>query len=331
MNKSMGSGSPSELVQKSSVWSKIVGFPQFGILIVFIGLFAVLGIMAPESFLSGGNLINVMRQASAQMVVAIGMTFVLILGGIDLSVGSVANLCGTISAGLIVKNGMSLEAAVAIGMAIGLGLGVVNGIVISKLKLQPFIATLAMMSIAKGASLLYSGGMPISQLGDAYIELGRGYVGILPIPVIIMIAVIAVAWIILGRTVFGRRVYMTGGNEEAARLSGIKVDRIKIIVYAICGFTAALTGIIYTARLGSSQPTMADGLELDAIAAVVLGGTSLLGGRGFILGTIVGGMFLSVLSNGLNILNVSSFWQQVMKGIILVVAVVLYTKTAKTK
>ena len=231
----MGSGSPSELVQKSSVWSKIVGFPQFGILIVFIGLFAVLGIMAPESFLSGGNLINVMRQASAQMVVAIGMTFVLILGGIDLSVGSVANLCGTISAGLIVKNGMSLEAAVVIGMAIGLGLGVVNGIVISKLKLQPFIATLAMMSIAKGASLLYSGGMPISQLGDAYIELGRGYVGILPIPVIIMIAVIAVAWIILGRTVFGRRVYMTGGNEEAARLSGIKVDRIKIIVYAICG------------------------------------------------------------------------------------------------
>ena len=224
---------------------------------------------------------------------------------------------------------MDMGLSIVLALLIGLGLGIVNGIVIAKLKIQPFITTLAMMSTAKGISLLYSGGLPISGLPAEYMNIGRGYVGIVPISVIIMIAVIAIAWIVLAKTKFGRRVYAAGGNEECARLSGIKVDRVKIQVYAICALTAALTGIIYTARLASSQPTMADGLELDAISAVCLGGTSLSGGRGYILGTILGALFLTFLTNGLNIVGVSSYWQQILKGIILVVAVVLYSKTAK--
>ena len=326
MNKTMNSG---EMLGKQSIGKRITSFPQFGILVVFIGLIIILCIASPASFMTGDNFISVLRQAAAQMVVAIGMTFVLILGGIDLSVGSVANLCGTLSAGFIAKAGMDMGLSIVLALLIGLGLGIVNGIVIAKLKIQPFITTLAMMSTAKGISLLYSGGLPISGLPAEYMNIGRGYVGIVPISVIIMIAVIAIVWIVLAKTKFGRRVYAAGGNEECARLSGIKVDRVKIQVYAICALTAALTGIIYTARLASSQPTMADGLELDAISAVCLGGTSLSGGRGYILGTILGALFLTFLTNGLNIVGVSSYWQQILKGIILVVAVVLYSKTAK--
>lgn len=330
-NAENNSVNPNDIVYKRSAWKRITSFPQFGIMLVFIGLFVVLAIAANTNFLNGNNLINVLRQGSAEMVVAVGMTFVLILGGIDLSVASVANLCGTICAGLMVEAGLDMGIAISLSILLGIGLGFINGIIIAKLKIMPFITTLAMMTSAMGVSLLYSGGLPINQLPESFTNIGRGTVAGIPVSVIIMIAVIVVAWIVLSKTVFGRRIYATGGNEEAARLSGIKVDQIKITVYCICGALAALTGIIYTARLASSQPTMAQGLELQAISAVCLGGTSLLGGRGYILGTIFGTMFLTVLRNGLNILNVSSYWQQLLTGIILVVAVVLYTQTTKKK
>ncbi len=316
-------------IKRMSIGKKIVAFPQFGILIVFIGLVIVLGCAAGRVFLTGDNFVNILRQTSAQLIVAAGMTFVLILGGIDLSVGSIANLCGTLSAGFIVNAGMPMIPAIVLAILIGLGLGLVNGIVIAKLNIQPFIMTLAMMSSAKGLALLYSGGKPISGLPAEYVEMGRGYVGAIPIISIIMIAVVVVLWLVLARTRFGRRIYAAGGNEECARLSGINIDKIKITTYVICAFCAALTGIVFTARVGSAQPASAEGLEMDAISAVVLGGTTLTGGKGYMLGTIIGAFFLIVLTNGFNIVGLSSYWQQVLKGIILVVAVVLYTKASK--
>lgn len=316
-------------VKQMSIGKKIVAFPQFGILIVFIGLVIVLGCAAGRVFLTADNFINILRQTSAQLIVAAGMTFVLIMGGIDLSVGSIANLCGTLSAGFIVNAGMPMFPAILLAIGIGIGLGALNGIVIAKLNIQPFIMTLAMMSSAKGLALLYSSGKPISGLPTEYVEMGRGTVGVIPVISIIMIAVVVVLWLVLARSRFGRRIYATGGNEECARLSGINVDKIKIGTYVICAFCAALTGIVFTARVGSAQPASAEGLEMDAISAVVLGGTTLTGGKGYMLGTIIGAFFLIVLTNGFNIVGLSSYWQQVLKGIILVVAVVLYTKASK--
>ena len=327
MNNSNAAGSD---VKQMSIGKKIVSFPQFGILIVFVGLIIILGCAAGRVFLTPDNFINILRQTSAQLIVAAGMTFVLILGGIDLSVGSVANLCGTLSAGFIVNNGIPFIPAILLALAIGLGLGLINGIVIAKLKIQPFIVTLAMMSSAKGLALMYSSGKPISGLPAEYVELGRGSVGGIPIISIVMIVVIIVLWMVLARSKFGRRVYAAGGNEECARLSGINIDKIKITTYVICAFCAALTGLVFTARVGSAQPASAEGLEMDAISAVVLGGTTLTGGKGYMLGTIIGAFFLIVLTNGFNIVGLSSYLQQFLKGIILVVAVVLYTKASKS-
>lgn len=315
-------------VEKKNILNSITRFPQFGIVVVFALMVIILS-LATKSFLTSGNIINVLRQASAQMVVSIGMTFVLILGGIDLSVGSVACLAGTMAAGFMVNNGFNTFAGILASLIIGIFAGVINGLISSKLKIPPFIATLAMMSTARGASLIYSGGYPISGLPDSALYLGRGYVLGTPVPVIFMIVAVILAWVTLSKTKFGRYVYAIGGNEEAARLSGIKINLVKTYVYAICGLSAAVTGVLLTTRLASSQPTLGTGMELDAIAAVVLGGTSLFGGRGYIFGTIIGGMFLTVLGNGFNLLGVSSFWQMTARGVILVIAVLLYEKTKK--
>lgn len=313
------------LVKKNSAWSKIKRFPQLSILCAFIVLFVILTITS-DTFFTEGNLISVLRQASPSLIVAIGMTYVLILGGIDLSVGSVACLSGTLAAGLMTTNGMPVAAAILIALAIGALIGFINGIIIAKVKIPAFIVTLALMSTARGLALVYTGGRPISNIPDAALQLGRGYVGPIPTPVIFMIIVVVVAWVVLSSTKFGRHVFATGGNEECARLSGIKVDITKIAVYTISGLTAGLTGILLTMRLASGQPTLGQGMELDAIAAVVLGGTTLTGGKGYILGTIIGCLFMQLLSNGFNILGISSFWQQVFTGIILLVAVSLYEK-----
>ena len=226
-------------------------------------------------------------------------------------------------------NGLPVAAAILIALAVGAAIGFVNGIVIAKIKIPAFIVTLALMSTARGLALVYTGGRAISGVPAEAAQLGRGYVGPIPTPVIFMIVVVVVAWILLSSTKFGRHVVATGGNEECARLSGIKVDITKIIVYTISGLTAGLTGILLTMRLASGQPTLGQGMELDAIAAVVLGGTTLTGGKGFVLGTIIGCLFMQILSNGFNILGVSSFWQQVFTGIILLVAVCLYERGNK--
>lgn len=309
-------------------WKYIKDFHQASILAAFLALFIFLS-FATDSFFTVDNMFNLLRQASTSLIVAIGMTFVLILGGIDLSVGSLAALAGTVCVGLMTRNEIPVFPAILLGIGVGLGIGFINGIMSAKVHIPPFIVTLAMMSTCRGLVLVYTGGYPITNIPKAAIVLGRGYLGPVPVPVIIMLIVIVITWIILSCTKFGRQVFAVGGNEECARLSGVKVDRIKISVYMISGALAALAGIILTMRLNSGQPTLGSGMELDAIAIAVLGGTSLSGGKGYMLGTIIGCMFMTILTNGLNIMGISSFWQQVFTGIILLVAVSLYLRKKK--
>ena len=310
--------------------AKLKRFPQLTILIAFIALFLVFA-FATDTFLTPGNMMNVFRQAAPNLIVAIGMTFVLILGEIALSVGSVACMSGILAGGFMVNQGMPWVLGMVCGIALGTLMGFINGILVAKVKMPSFIATLAMMSTARGIALVYTGGYPVSGIPDEALNIGRGYVGELPIPVIIMLVIVVLAWILLSRTKFGRYVYATGSNSECARLSGVKIGTIKILVFTLCGLFASITGFVMAMRLGSGQPTMADGLEMDAITMAVLGGTSLSGGRGFMLGTIIGCMFMTVLSNGFNIIGVSSFWQQVLTGIILVAAVCMYGRMNKGK
>lgn len=303
---------------------------EYGIFVIFVLLFIVMASLS-DVFMTKTNLINVGRQVSAEMITALGMTFVLIAGGIDLSVGSIVGLTGTLAAGLLYKNEMSLIMALPLALMAGSLVGLFNGIAVSKAKIPPFIVTLATLSIARGLSLLYTGGYPIYNLPQNFIYLGRGYILGVPVPILITLVIVAFAVILLGRSKFGRHVYAIGGNEEAARLSGIPVDRVKIMVYVLSGLAASITGILLSARLASGQPTLGQGLELDAIAATVLGGTSLFGGKGRLIGTVIGALFLGVLSNGLNLLGVSSFWQLILKGLVLLIAVVIYERGRSRK
>jgi ribose transport system permease protein len=223
----------------------------------------------------------------------------------------------------------SIPVSILIALAIGFICGLVNGCIITRLKLSPFIVTLAAMSTIRGLALLYSNGIPVSRLPAKAVFLGRGYIGFIPIPVIVMAVVVTLTWVALSCMSFGRHVQAIGSNEECARLSGIKVNRTKISVYIISGACAAITGILLTMRLGSGQPTVAEGMEMDSITAVVLGGTSINGGKGYMLGTIIGCLFLAFLGNGFNIIGISSFWQRVFKGIILVIAIGLYNSKKK--
>ena len=240
-------------------------------------------------------------------------------------------LSGTLAAGFMFNEGLNVPLALFLAILSGVIFGCFNGFIVAKANIPPFIVTLAALSIARGISLLYTGGKPIYNLPRSFIAIGRGTVGGIPISFIITLAVFFAAQFILSRTKFGRYVYAIGGNEDAARLSGVTVDKIKILVYTISGFTAAIGGIILSARLASGQPTLGLGMELDAIAAVVLGGTSLFGGKGHVWGTLFGALFLTVLGNGLNLMGVSSFWQQVMKGAILLIAVMAYERGKRTR
>ncbi|MFC3780952.1 ribose ABC transporter permease [Bacillus chungangensis] len=296
--------------------------PLIGLLLIVI----IISIMSP-SFLTLNNLLNVLRQVSINALIAFGMTFVILTGGIDLSVGSTLALSGAVTAGLM-AGGTDPILAMLIGLILGAILGAINGIIITKGKVAPFIATLATMTIYRGLTLVYTEGKPISGLGDsaAFKMLGKGYFLGIPVPVLTMAIAFGVLYFLLKKTTFGRRVYAVGGNEEASRLSGISVDRVKIYVYALTGMLAALSSLILTSRLNSAQPTAGSMFELDAIAAVVLGGTSLTGGRGWIVGTLIGAMIIGVLNNGLNLIGVSSFFQQVVKGAVILVAVLLDRK-----
>lgn len=293
--------------------------PLIGLVSICIGL----AFMSPD-FLTIGNVMDVARQVSINAMIAFGMTLVILLGGIDLSVGSILAVSSVLMA-MLLHAGHSSALAVAIGILAGAFMGWVNGIVIAPGKVAPFIATLATMTLLRGLALVLSKGSPITGFSsDFFSMLGGGYfVGLIPIPVVSMLAVFALFWFVLRKTVFGRHVYATGGNAEAARLSGVKTDRVQIVVYTISGVMAAIAGVILTSRLNSAQPTAGAGYELDAIAAVVLGGTSLAGGRGWIFGTLVGALLIGVLNNGLNLLGVSAFYQQVIKGAVILLAVLL--------
>ena len=295
------------------------------------GLFAivlVVSIMEPD-FLTLNNLFNILRQVSINALIAFGMTFVILTGGIDLSVGSILALSSAFVAGLM-TDGTSALIAVLAGLIVGAVMGALNGMVISLGKVAPFIATLATMTIFRGLTLVYTDGKPITGLGQGgWFELfGRGYFWIFPVPVLTMLLAFAVLYFILKKTTFGRYTYAIGGNEEAAKLMGIQVNKVKIMIYALSGLMAALAGIILTSRLNSAQPTAGTSYELDAIAAVVLGGTSLSGGRGWIVGTLIGALIIGTLNNGLNLLGVSSFFQLVVKGLVILFAVLADRKQA---
>jgi ribose transport system permease protein len=292
----------------------------------FLALIAVcigLAFLSPN-FLSVSNSFDVMRQVSINAVIAFGMTLTILLGGIDLSVGSILAVSSVLAA-MTMKGGHGAGVAAGIALLAGAAMGSLNGVVIAKGKVAPFIATLGTMTLLRGAALVLSNGSPISGFpSQLFAMLGGGYVArLIPVPVVLMLAMFAVFWFVLTRTVFGRHVYATGGNAEAAKLSGVNTDRVQILVYTVSGAMAALAGVILTSRLDSAQPTAGVGYELDAITAVVLGGTSLAGGRGWIFGTLVGALLIGVLNNGLNLMGVSAFYQQVVKGSVILLAVLL--------
>lgn len=279
-------------------------------------------------FLTTQNLLNVGVQAAVTAILAFGVTFVIVSAGIDLSVGSVAALSATVLAWSATSAGVPVVLAVVLAIVTGIACGFVNGALISYGKLPPFIATLAMLSIARGLSLVISQGSPIA-FPDSVSRLGDTLGGWLPVPVLVMIAMGLLTALILGRTFIGRSMYAIGGNEEAARLSGLRVKRQKIVIYALSGLFAAVAGIVLASRLVSAQPQAAQGYELDAIAAVVIGGASLAGGVGKASGTLIGALILAVLRNGLNLLSVSAFWQQVVIGVVIALAVLLDTLRRK--
>ncbi|MEU1179342.1 substrate-binding domain-containing protein [Streptomyces sp. NPDC005820] len=279
-------------------------------------------------FLTTDNLLNVGVQAAVTAILAFGVTFVIVSAGIDLSVGSVAALSATVLAWSATQHGVPVATAVVLAVLTGIAAGLVNGFLIAYGKLPPFIATLAMLSVGRGLSLVISEGSPIA-FPDSVSHLGDTLGGWLPVPVLVMVVMGLIAAFVLGRTYIGRSMYAIGGNEEAARLSGLRVRKQKLAIYALSGVFAAVAGIVLAARLSSAQPQAADGYELDAIAAVVIGGASLAGGTGKASGTLIGALILAVLRNGLNLLNVSAFWQQVVIGVVIALAVLLDTVRRK--
>lgn len=304
---------------------KIYFKENLGIIVAFLVLCVFLSVFPKTSgsFFTRQNIFNVLRQISTNLLLACGMTMVIILGGIDLSVGSIIALSGCISAGCVARYNLPLPIALLMGLLVGLLVGMFNGAVISKTTIPAFIVTLATMNIAKGLAYVYTGGSPVRVVTKEWQFLGAGYVGIFPTPVVILVIVLIITAIIMNKTKMGRHMYAVGGNQQAAEFSGIKVEKVKFFVHAFSGLMAGLAGIVLASRMYSGQPTAGDGAEMDAIAAVVVGGTSMAGGSGKIGGTIIGGLIIGVLNNGLNLLNVNSFWQYVVKGVVILLAVFL--------
>lgn len=293
---------------------------NMGILIGFGLMCITLSILSP-AFLTQANILNVLRQVSTNANLAFGMTFAIIICGIDLSVGSILAVSGTVTAGLIALQNFPVPIAVIIGLLLGTFLGFFNGFVIAKTGIPPFIVTLAMYNIARGAAYVYTGGMPIRTMNPQFTSIGTGYLGPIPLPIIYTLVFFIFVSLLLNKTKFGRHVYAVGGNREAAKFSGISIKKVEIGVYTLIGFLSAFSGIVLCARMYSGQPTVGVGFELDAIAAVVLGGTSMLGGIGKMGGTFIGVLVIGVLNNGLNLLNINSFWQLIAKGAVILLAV----------
>jgi len=321
--KSVGSG----IIQSTGRNTLLKYVSKFGLYIAFVLLCAVLSILSP-TFLTIENVLNVLRQISINGIIAVGMTFVIITGGIDLSVGSILALSAVTACSFAHPDTYPLIVPILIGLAVGLLCGVINGVIISYGKVAPFIVTLGMLTIARGASMVYTNGRPVINLSDAYNNIGGGYLFGIPIPIYILLLTIVIGAFILRYTKFGRHIYAVGGNELASRLSGLNINLIKIAVYAIAGLTAGLSGVVLSSRVMTGSPAIGQGYELDAVAAVVIGGTSLTGGVGSVGGTIVGALIIGVMNNGLDLLNVSSYYQQIVKGIIIISAV-LFDKRNK--
>ncbi len=301
-----------------------------GILLLFV---IALAALTGGKFLQAQNLINVIRQVSAIGIIAIGMTFVIIARGIDLSVGSILAVSAVVASSLAqlpdasnkMYPGLVLPAIVGIlaGLLAGAALGFINGALVAGFKIAPFIATLGMMTAARGLALIYSGGRPLSKLAPDYNWVGQGDILFLPVPIVLFGIVAVLAHLALTRTRFGRHVFAYGGNEQAARVSGINIARINVGIFTLTGLLAGLAGVILSARIGSGNPQLGTGIELDAITAAVIGGTSFAGGIGTIWGTIVGALIIGIINNGLDLMNVSPFMQQVVKGIIIVLAIII--------
>ena len=309
-------------------------------LIALFILCLIIGFLS-DKFFTVSNFWNVLRQISVNICISVGMTLVVLMAGIDLSVGSVLALCGAVTAGLFKMGielpsqnlyiGFTLLGAALAGILTGALLGFFNGFVITRFKVPSFVATLAMLTVARGLTMLWTKGFPISGLGEQFAYLGTGWLVGVPVPVWISAVVVAVAILISDKTKLGRYIYAIGGNENASLLSGINITKVKITVYTIAGVLAAVGGLMVTSRLDSAQPNAGTGYELDSIAAVVIGGTSLSGGKGSIWGTVLGAIIIGVLNNGLVLLNVSPFWQQVVKGFVILLAVIIDKANSKNE
>lgn len=295
-----------------------------GILLGLLVLCVAMCFASPY-FMTGSNVLNILRQVSVNAILAYGMTFAILIGGIDLSVGPVQSMAGVICAVMIGTLGCPVWLSILSALTAGMLCGFVNGFIITKTGMPPFIVTMSMMSVCKGLAYTISGGGPVRVMESSFNQIGTGFIGVISYPVIYMLVLFAVAYYLLNHTAFGRQVYAIGGNRETARFSGINIHRTEIFVFVLSAFLAAFTGVFLTARMYTGQPSVGDGAELDAIAAVVLGGTSMSGGRGRIGGTLIGAVVIGVISNSLNLLNVSSFTQMIAKGIVIVGAVYIDT------
>jgi ribose transport system permease protein len=309
--------------------------------LIALALMVIAMSFASDAFLTPENGWNILRQISVNLCLSIGMTLIILSGGIDLSCGAILALAGAVAAGVL-KHGIelpmfdmllqfTLAGAIVAGVVVGLAAGWFNGFVITKFRLPPFVATLGMFSIARGLTMLWTGGFPVTGLGESFGYLGTGVFLGVPMPVWITAGLVAVFVVVTRKTRFGRYLYAVGGNERAAVLTGLRVKRIKVWVYTLGGGLAGVAGLLVTARLDSAQPNAGLGYELDSIAAVVIGGTSLSGGRGSVMGTVLGCLIIGVLNNGLFLLNVSPFWQQVVKGLVILAAVAIDKANAKNR
>lgn len=302
--------------------TRLRNISQYGIVAALIIICVVLSLTTPR-FLTVSNLMNIGTQVSINALLAFGVTFVIITGGIDLSLGSMVAVTGVVAASFAHPDTYPLIVPVLVGLLAGLLLGAFNGLVITKSKVPPFIVTLGTMTIGRGLALILSKGRPVSNLSDSFNFIGGGQVFGIPFPIIILILAFIVCSVILQKTILGRYMYAVGGNEQAARASGIRVSNVKMWVYTICGVLSAMGGILLTSRITTGQPNAGAGFELDAIAAAIIGGTSTSGGTGTMTGTLIGALLIGVISNGLDLLNVTSYYQQVVMGVIIIGAVVL--------
>ncbi|HEY3363529.1 MAG TPA: ABC transporter permease [Symbiobacteriaceae bacterium] len=306
-----------------SLVQRILGWREFNILVALIVLGAVLS-FASEHFLTRNNLFGVMRAFSLTAIMAIGETMVIITDGIDLSVGSIMGLAGLVT-GMVMAGGQSAVLAVMIGILVGATMGLVNGGLITGLRLPPFIATLGMLSIGRGLVYVITKGYPVTvdDSNAGFLFLGQGYIGPVPVPVVLMLLLTVAGAVFLTRTSLGRYVYALGGNEQAARLSGIRVDRVKLLIYTLSGLFAGIAGVVLLARLVSAQPSAGLGYELPVIAAAVIGGTSLSGGEGSIVGTVIGAALIGILENGMVLVGINTYAQQAVTGLVILLAVAM--------